>query len=86
MSAEDKNDETLVTQDDDVEGHRLSQSADPDFASRAPSAREVRAAKDSEDVEGHIVRRGADPDFAAHDLLAMRAKSDDDVVEGHIKN
>jgi hypothetical protein len=83
MTAEDKSDETPVTQDDDVDGHRVRQSADPDFAARAPSR--VRAADDGEDVAGHIVRRSADPDFATQSLSAMRAKNDDDDVEGHIK-
>jgi hypothetical protein len=36
---------------DDTTGHRLKQSADPDFGSRAPS-RETAKADDNDDVEG----------------------------------
>ncbi|MFI5284917.1 MAG: hypothetical protein ACHQ4F_01215 [Candidatus Dormibacteria bacterium] len=56
MTTEDTGDETREV-DDDVEGHRVRMSSDPDFAARAPS-NSVPAGDEvnNDDVEGHIRR------------------------------
>jgi hypothetical protein len=54
MTTEDTGDETREVEDD-VEGHRVSVSSDPDFASRAPSNSVPTGDEDNnDDVEGHI--------------------------------